>query len=67
MSARIYGIRCWCGECEIEQHPDETNAEFGKRATKEGWRLGHYDGQAHYVSGGCEPRVYDPMPVEFDA
>lgn len=64
-----YGISCWpWGDREackrtIEDRPNEGRESFMARAGREGWRIGHWDGQAYYVCPEHRDGVWDAVPL----
>ena len=66
----MFGYSCcnggWVGtHCKnsIEMKPDESRDEFENRAGKEGWVIGHLDGQGHFACPDCKDDLNDPMPL----
>ena len=60
-----YGISCWPwgdqSACRntIEERRLEGHESFMERAGREGWRIGHWDGQAYYVCPDHRDAVWD--------
>lgn len=52
---------CW--NCEAESTPAKTSDEADVNAFKEGWCIGHHDGQGHYVCPDCKDAVFDAVPL----
>lgn len=64
-----YGISCWpSGDhnaCRnhIEAAEGEDVDALQGRAGREGWCLGHWDGQAYYVCPEHRDSVWDALPL----
>lgn len=61
-TCRPYGDPRECGAV-IESLPEENQDDLDKRATKDGWTIGLYNGNAETVCKKHEHTVFDNLPI----
>jgi len=52
-----------CFGCKTLSPKAETSGACDQKAKDDGWMIGHYDGEGHFVCPECKDTVWDALPL----